>query len=150
MFKIDRPTGELTLIANVNSYGQKPVSISSTPVLGQPGRFWIAVGNQWDQPTVIYGGSKLQRLPSDEFLLGDLSKPHPSDKDRTIELYQLDRGGSLTHVRTLDHYPRENGGAAQISFSPDGKKLAVSTGVSRTFSPMTPSSRKSIQPDLRV
>ena len=128
VFKIDRPSGELTLIANVNSYGEKPVSISATPVIGQPGRFWVAVGNQWGQPTVIYAGKKLQRLPSDEFLRGDLSKPHPSDKDRTIELYLLDsRDGTLTHVRTLDHYPRENGGASQISFSPDGKKLAVST-----------------------
>jgi WD40 repeat protein len=127
ILKIDRPSGELTLIANVNSYGQKPVTISSTPVVGQPGAFWVAVGNQWDQPTVIYGGSKLERLPSDEFLQGDLTKPHPSDNDRTVELYRLDREGSLKHVRRLDYYPRENGGAAQISFSPDGKKLAVST-----------------------
>jgi hypothetical protein len=128
VFKIDQQSGELTLIASVNSYGQKPVSISSTPVAGQPGIFWVAVGNQWDQPTVIYEGDKLRRLPSDQFLTGDLSKPHPSDKDRTIELYRLDnRDGTLTHVRTLDHYSRENGGASQVAFSPDGRKLAVST-----------------------
>lgn len=128
VFKIDRPSGELTLIANVNSYGDKPVSIAATPVVGHPGKFWVAVGNQWGQPTVIYAGKKLQRLPSDEFLRGDLSKPHPSDKDRTIELYVLDNSdGTLTHVRMLDHYPIENGGASEVSFSPDGKKLAVST-----------------------
>ena len=133
VFKIDRQSGELTLIASVNSYGQKPVSISSMPVVGQPGMFWVAVGNQWDQPTVIYEGDKLRRLPSDQFLTGDLSKPHPSDKDRTIELYRLDnRDGTLTHVRTLDHYSRENGGASQVAFSPDGRKLAVSTWGFRT------------------
>ena len=77
IFKIDRPSGELTLISNVNSYGEKPVSISATPVVGQPDKFWVAVGNQWGQPTVIYADEKLQRLPSDSFLRGDLSKPAP-------------------------------------------------------------------------
>lgn len=128
VFKIDRSSGDLTLVGSVNSYGQNPVSISATPIVGQPDQFWVAVGNQWGQPTVIYAGEKLRRLPSDQFLHEDLTKPHPSDLDRTIELYRLDNlAGTLTHVRTLDHYPRENGGPAQISFSPDGKKLAVST-----------------------
>ena len=128
VFKIDRPSGALTLIANVNSYGDKPVSISATPVIGKPGRFWVVVGNQWGQPTVINSGDKLQRLPSDEFLRGDLSKADPSDRDRTVELYMLDNhDGTLMHVRTLDHYPRENGGPSEVLFSPDGKKLAVST-----------------------
>lgn len=128
LFRIDRPTGNLTFVANVGSHGKKPVSISATPVAGKPGKYWVAVGNQWDQPTVIYEGAKLQRLPSDAFLKGDLSKSHPSDKDRSIVLFQLDEAASaLTFVRTLDTYPRENGGTAQISFSPDGKKLVVST-----------------------
>lgn len=128
VFRIDRPTGNLTFVANVSSHGKKPVSITATPVGGQAGKYWVAVGNQWDQPTVLYEGAKLQRLPSDEFLKGDLSKPDPSDKDRSIVLFQLDEAaGALTYVRTLDAYPRENGGASQISFSPDGKKLAVST-----------------------
>jgi hypothetical protein len=128
VFRIDHPTGNLTFVANVESHGKKPVSISATPVVGQPGKYWVAVGNQWDQPTVIYEGAKLQRLPSDEFLKGDLSKPDPSDKDRSIVLFQLDDAtGALTFVRTLDTYPRENGGTAQISFSPDGRKLVVST-----------------------
>ena len=128
LFRIDHPTGNLTFVANVASHGKKPVSISATPVVGRPGKYWVAVGNQWDQPTVLYEGAKLQRLPSDEFLKDDLTKPHPSDKDRSIVLFQLDEAaGTLTYVRTLDTYPRENGGTAQLSFSPDGKKLAVST-----------------------
>lgn len=128
VFKIDRPSGALRLIANINSYGDKPVSISATPVIRQPGRFWVVVGNQWGQPTVIYSGNKLQHLPSDEFLRGDLSKADPSDKDRTVELYMLNNDdGTLTHVSTLDHYPRENGGPSEVLFSPDGKKLAVAT-----------------------
>lgn len=128
LFRIDRPTGNLTFLANVAAHGKKPVSISATPVAGEPGNFWVAVGNQWDQPTVLYEGAKLQRLPSDEFLKGDLSKPDASDKDRSVVLFKLDgAAGALTFVRTLDAYPRENGGAAQVSFSPDGKKLAVTT-----------------------
>lgn len=128
VFKIDRPTGALSLVANVPSHGKKPVSITSTPVKGHPGKYWVAVGNQWNQPTVIYGGAKLTRLPDDAFFKQDLSKPDASDADRSIVLYQLDDASSaLTYVRTLDHYPRENGGASQISFSPDGRKLAVTT-----------------------
>ncbi|OKO67446.1 beta-propeller fold lactonase family protein [Bradyrhizobium sp. AS23.2] len=128
VFKIDRPTGELTLTGNVNSYGDMPVSVTATPISGEVGQYWVVVGNQWGQPTVIYGGDKLQRLPSDAFLRQDLTKADASDKARTIELYRLDgANGTMTHVRTLDHYPRENGGVAQVSFSPDGRKLAVST-----------------------
>ena len=128
VFSIDRPTGALSLVANVPSHGAKPVSITSTPVRGQPGKYWVAVGNQWGQPTVIYGGAKLTRLSSDAFLKGDLSQPDASDADRTIVLYQLDDAtGALTYARTLDRYPRENGGASEVLFSPDGDKLAVTT-----------------------
>ena len=128
VLRINRPTGVLTLVGSVNSYGDMPVSISATPVVGRPGNFWVVVGNQWGQPTVIFDGAKIQRLPSAEFLQQDLKAPDPSDKDRTIELYQLDNAtGALVHVRTLDHYVRENGGVAQVSFSPDGNRLAVST-----------------------
>lgn len=125
---IDRPTGALTLVGSFNSYGNFPVSITSTPVVGQPGKYWVVVGNQWGQPTVIYSGDKIQRLPSEQFLRQDLKAADPSDKDRSIELYQLDNAtGVLVHIRKLDHYVRENGGVSQVSFSPDGKKLAVST-----------------------
>ena len=128
VFRIDRPTGALSLVANVPSHGDKPVSITSTPVQGQPGKYWVAVGNQWNQPTVIYSGAKLTRLPSDAFLKGDLSKPDESDANRTIVLFQLDETqGALNYVRTLDQYSRENGGVSEISFSPDGDKLAVTT-----------------------
>lgn len=128
VLRIDRPTGALTLVGSVNSYGDMPVSITSTAVVGQPGKYWVVVGNQWGQPTVLYDGDKIQRLPSAEFLRQDLTAEDPSDKDRSIELYQLDNTtGALVHIRTLDHYVRENGGVAQVSFSPDGKKLAVST-----------------------
>ena len=128
VFRIDRPTGALGFVANVPSHGDKPVSISSTAVQGQPGKYWVVVGNQWGQPTVIYGGAKLTRLPSDAFLKDDLSKPDASDVSRTIALYQLDdASGALTYTRTLDEYPRENGGASEVSFSPEGDKLAVTT-----------------------
>ena len=67
---------------------------------------------------MIYAGSELQRLPSDAFLSGDLSKPDPSDAHRTTVLHRLDDNtGALTYVRTLDRYPRESGGASQVSFS---------------------------------
>ena len=76
------------------------MSISATPVVGRPGKYWVAVGNQWDQPTVLYEGAKLQRLPSDEFLKGDLTKPHPSDKDRSIVLFQLDEAAGTLDLCT--------------------------------------------------
>jgi hypothetical protein len=59
VLRIDRPTGALTLVGSVNSYGDMPVSITSTPVVGQPGKYWVVVGNQWGQPTVIYDGDKI-------------------------------------------------------------------------------------------
>jgi hypothetical protein len=128
VFKIDRPTGELTLTGSVNSYGDMPASITATPIAGQADQYWVVVGNQWGTPTVIYAGDKLQRLPSDAFLRQDLKAPDASDQARTIELYRLDgRDGTMVHLRTLDRYPRENCGVAQVSFSPDGRKLAVST-----------------------
>lgn len=128
VFKIDRPTGELTLVGNTDSHGEKPVTIGYTPVVGEENAYWVAVGNQWNQPTVLYDGDKQVRYPNDKFYKIDLTKPDASDKDRSIELFRLNTtDGKLTHVRTIDQYNRRNGGAAQVLFSPNGKKLAVTT-----------------------
>ena len=128
VFAIDRPTGDLRFVANVPAHGKRPVSITSTPIVGKPGKYWIALGNQWDQPAILYSGAKLTRLPNNAFFDTDLRKPDASDAERTIVLYELDdSSGALTYVRTLDHFPRENGGVSELSFSPDGHKLAVTT-----------------------
>ncbi len=96
------------------------------PVAGSENEFWILVGNQWNTPTVIYDGDKLQRLPSDDFFKQDLTKPDPTDKERTVQLFKLNSNtGTLTYQSLVGEYNRQNGGPCDVKFSPDGTKLAV-------------------------
>lgn len=127
-FRINAQDGTLTHLENVDTKGDFPATIAMTPVVGMEGQYWIAIGNQWGQPTVLYDGDALRRYPSDEWHQGDLSAADPSDARRSVELYKLDiSAGQLTPIGNIDHYSRENGGPASIAFSPDGRKLAVST-----------------------
>lgn len=128
LLSINRPDGKLKLVQTIDSHGQFPVTIGSTPVVGSKGKYWIVVGNQWGTPTALYEGDKLQLLPSPEWWQVDLTKPHESDARRTVELFQLDtEKGSLSYVGEIDRYSRQNGGPTNIVFSPNGKKLAVTT-----------------------
>lgn len=67
VFHINRENGDLHFVNNYSSQGTRPVTIGSTPVEGSADEFWVLVGNQWNTPTVIYDGDKMQRLPSDDF-----------------------------------------------------------------------------------
>lgn len=135
VFALDRKTGNLKFMSKSSSEGQFPISIAHMKVASDPNAYWIVIGNQWATPTVLYEGDKLRRYPNDDFFKQDLSKPDASDKDRSTELFRLDAStGVLTHVRTIEEHARKWGGPASVVFSPDGKKLGVTTwGVPHFF-----------------
>ena len=127
VFSLDRTTGDLSLLGNTDSGGMRPVSIAKTPVSGSDHEYWIVVGNQWGNPNVQKDLPDLQRFPNDAFFEQDLTQPDASDQKRNIQLFRFNTdNGSLTPVAQLDTYVRENGGPADVSFSQDGSKLAVS------------------------
>lgn len=126
VFHINRENGDLHFVNNYSSQGTRPVTIGSTPVEGSADEFWVLVGNQWNTPTVIYDGDKMQRLPNDAFFKQDLTKPDATDKERNIQLFKLNtKTGVLTHQALVSNYNRQNGGPCDVKFSPDGKKIAV-------------------------
>lgn len=126
VFKVNKTNGDLKFISIAKSEGNRPVTIDFTPVTEDKKEYWIVVGNQWGTPTVLYENDKLKRYPSDEFLATNLKKADASDKDRSLELFKLNvTTGELTFQKTLSEYVRENGGFADVKFSPDGKKIAV-------------------------
>ncbi|AVI50713.1 hypothetical protein C5O00_05815 [Pukyongia salina] len=128
VFAIDKPTGALTLIENVSSQGQRPVSITYTKKSNSKDQFWIVVGNQWNNPNVQKDGDKIERYPNDAFHASNLGRSDDSDRLRNIALFSFNASnGTLTPERILDTYVRKNGGPTCVSFSDDGTKLAVST-----------------------
>jgi len=127
VFSLDRTNGDLTRVANTNSGGTRPVSITSTPVSGSTTEFWVVVGNQWNNPNVQASGADLRRFPNDAFHMMDLTQPDATDQERNIQLFRFDSSnGVMTSVSQLDNYVRENGGPVNVTFSEDGSKLAVS------------------------
>lgn len=140
VFSLDRPTGGLTHKTNVDSGGTRPASIAYTKKAGSAHEYWVVVGNQWNNPNIQKDGAKIERYPNNEFFQGDLSQPDASDAERNIQLFTFNAAsGVLTHVDKLDTYSRKHGGPTTVSFSPDGKKLAVSTWGIANFNTPTPS-----------
>lgn len=126
VFSIDKPTGRLTFQKNVDSGGTRPVSIAFTE--RNENSYWVVVGNQWNNPNVQKDGAEIERYPNNGFHSADLTKPDPSDSQRNIALFRFDaKNGDLKFEEKLDTYVRENGGPTCVSFSDDGKKLAVAT-----------------------
>lgn len=126
VFKVNKKNGDLSFVSIVKSEGNRPVTIDFTPVSEDKNEYWVIVGNQWGTPTVLYENDKLKRYPSDAFLATNLKAADVSDKDRSLELFKLNMSnGELIFQKTLSEYVRENGGPADIKFSPDGKKIAV-------------------------
>lgn len=136
VFNLNKSNGTLAFNSIVNSEGKFPLTLDFAPVDNTKQEYWVVVGNQWATPTVLYDGEELKRYPSDEWLSQDLTAKDESDKDRSVELFKLDtKTGKLTFVKTLAEYTRENGGPADVKFSPDGTKIAVSTwGIPHFFS----------------
>ncbi|MCL1079433.1 hypothetical protein D5R81_11525 [Parashewanella spongiae] len=157
VFSVDKTNGDLALIGTpVNSGGTRPVSITYTPKKHTDGQiidneYWVVVGNQWGNPNVQKGGidkegnseGDLERYPSNDFFFDgignrkDLSEEDNSDNFRNITLFSFDTSnGQLTGVeendelprgKVLDTYNRKYGGPTTVTFSENGKKLAVST-----------------------
>lgn len=128
IFSIDKPTGALTLENNVNSGGTRPVSIAYTLKAGSTNEYWVAVGNQWNNPNVQKDGANIERYPTTEWLAEDLTMPDATDMERNLTLFSFNSStGALVLDKQLDTYVRENGGPTTVSFSDDGSKLAVST-----------------------
>jgi len=128
LFSINRPDGKLKLLETVDSHGEFPVSVAITPIVGVKGSYWVAIGNQWNNPTAIYDGDKLQLLPSPNWWRIDLTKPDATDAHRNVTHFRLNGAkGHIEYVSEIDHYNRQNGGPSNVVFSPDGKKIAVTT-----------------------
>jgi len=128
IFAINKSNGNLRFKRNVNSGGERPVSIAYTKKKGSRNSFWVVVGNQWNNPNVQKDGANIERYPNDAFHAADLTRPHDSDAVRNIALFSFNAStGKLTQERVLDTYVRANGGPTCVSFSDDGTKLAVST-----------------------
>ncbi len=140
VFKIDKPTGNLTLMNNVSSGGMRPTSITFTPKSGSSTDYWVVVGNQWNNPNVQKDGASIERYPNDAFHMANLTLPDASDADRNITLFSFNsNSGNLTQMQTLDNFNRENGGPTRVLFSEDGTKLAVATWGIAHFGTMMPS-----------
>lgn len=127
VFALCRLTGTLTLEGVYSSQGVRPVSLAVQPT-GEPGRYWVAVGNQWGNPNVQLGGpneTAVQFFPNREFIeTGRLE----ANQDRNVFLFSFDAGTRvLTPQASIDQFVGTNGGPTCVSFSPDGSKLAVAT-----------------------
>ena len=133
-FRVNKTNGDLKFLSIVDSHGDRPVTLDFLSVEGSSNEYWVAVGNQWGTPTVLYDGDKLKRYPDDAFFKQDLTKPDASDKDRSIQLFKLNSTtGELTYQNMLSEFVRQNGGPADVKFSPDGKKIAVTLWGNSSF-----------------
>ncbi len=139
VFSIDRASGDLEKIANVASGGERPVTIASQAVAGSSDKYWVVVGNQWNNPNVQKGGAgepAIERYPNAEFI----AEGHKGKvAERNIALFIFDaKTGELTLNSVLDSYVGTNGGPTTVDFSPNGKSLAVATWGIAHFGTATP------------
>ncbi|MCH9852001.1 MAG: hypothetical protein K0U45_00695 [Alphaproteobacteria bacterium] len=140
VFSINHASGNLKKIANVASGGERPVTITSQPVAGSNSKYWVVVGNQWNNPNVQKGGAgepAIERYPNDAFIKnGHKSKVAA----RNIALFSFDtKTGALILKSVIDSYTGTNGGPTAVDFSPNGKSLAVATWGIAHFGTATPS-----------
>ena len=114
VMKIDRGDGSLELMGTpVNSQGVRPVSITSVKIGATR---WVIVANQYDNPYC--------RETSDDVFACD---PVVATDVRNLVAFTFDKG-VLTFRGVLETFSDgQKGGVSQVSFSPDDKKLAVST-----------------------
>ncbi|WP_196893026.1 lactonase family protein [Aureivirga marina] len=122
VFKIDKPTGNLSLIdqtpndnttVNIDSKGIRPVTIA---ISEQNEKIWVLVGNQHSS----FGYQGENEIPEGEFI--------NSDK-RNIVLFTLDKNtGILNFESILDAYYDANiGGISSVDFHPNGNRFSVTT-----------------------
>lgn len=130
VFKIDSSTGlpsridqnpSTSDIENKDSGGVRPVTISSYEI---DERTWIIVGNQYHNP-VFFGESREEGVGNTR--QGDPEGEIVSTNLRNITAFEF-VDGFLVSPKTVAVYESGlNGGPANVAFSPDGSKAAVST-----------------------
>ena len=145
VFAVDRASGALTRMANVDSGGTRPVSIAYAKKASSENQYWVVVGNQWNNPNVQKGGAgeaPIEMYPNAEFHADGGGHETVLD-DRNIHLFSFDgTTGALTPEKALDAYPGTNGGPTTVAFNADGSKLAVSTWGIAHFGTASPTNQK--------
>lgn len=153
VFKVNKDNGALAFIENVSSGGKRPVSISFTPKIINGSKsateYWVAVGNQWNNPNAQKDLVIIEHYPDDDGVLFfrdkdgtqvNLTQADPSDAERNLVLFSFNSElGILSQEKVLDTYVRENGGPTTVTFSDDGTKIAVSTWGIAHFATANPS-----------
>ncbi len=137
VFQIDPQTGNLERIDqrpdvdgihNMDSFGIRPATLDSVTI---DGTTWVVVGNQTDTEHCI---TPAQINPTLETCLGHgtenlgeyFDRVATKQAFRNIYLFKLS-AGVLTPIRKLADYDARVSGPAQVAFSHDGTKLAVTT-----------------------
>jgi 6-phosphogluconolactonase (cycloisomerase 2 family) len=145
VFEVNKTNGVLTRLANVDSGGTRPVSITYAEKASTDNQYWVVVGNQWNNPNVQKGGAgegSIEMYPNAEFHADGGGHETVLD-DRNIHLFSFDGAtGTLTPEKALDAYPGTNGGPTTVAFNADGTKLAVSTWGIAHFGTKTPTNQK--------
>lgn len=108
-------------IENRDSGGVRPVSISSYEI---EGRTWLIVGNQYHNP-VFFGESREEGVGNTR--LGDPEGEIEETDLRNIVAFEFVEGVLLSSKTVAVYEDGLNGGPANVAFSPDGTKVAVST-----------------------
>lgn len=143
VLQIEKSTGALNRIENIDSHGQRPVSITSTLKASGENEYWVVVGNQWNNPNVQKGGEgedTIEMYPNAAFH----AEGHKALADgRNIHLFSFNSTtGKLTAEKQLDVFPGTNGGPSTVAFNEDGTKLAVTTWGIAHFATATPTHQK--------
>ncbi|HSG95330.1 MAG TPA: hypothetical protein VLA28_07400, partial [Afifellaceae bacterium] len=145
VFAVNKANGVLTRLANVDSGGTRPVSLTYVEKASGDNTYWVGVGNQWNNPNVQKGGvgeGPIEMYPNAEFH-GNGGAHETVLEDRNIHLFSFDAAtGALTPEKALDAYPGTNGGPTTVAFNNDGSKLAVSTWGIAHFGTATPTNQK--------
>ncbi|MGB0893058.1 MAG: hypothetical protein ACPGUD_01515 [Parashewanella sp.] len=136
VFDINNTNGTLTRIdqrvddtgiQNMDSFGKRPVSIDFHTYNGTT---WVVVANQQDvSHCVTPTAANTLATCLDQYgkpISEHLADPNP--RTRNIHLFKFNQtSGVLTPIKQLDFYTAKLNGPAQVAFSPNGKKLAVTT-----------------------
>lgn len=130
VFEIDNETGLLDRIDqnptspnidNKDSGGVRPVSIDSYEI---GGRTWVIVGNQYHNP-VFFGNNREDGVGNTR--PGDPEGEIVNTNLRNVTAFEFVDGVLVSQKTVAIYTDGLNGGPANVSFSPDGKKVAVST-----------------------
>ncbi|RLV58750.1 hypothetical protein D5018_15745 [Parashewanella curva] len=136
VFQIDDQSGDLSRIdqradhngiQNMDSFGIRPVSLDIKTINGIT---WVIVANQQNVSHCITP-TEANTLETCLDQYGNPISEHLADTDtnsRNIYLYRFDpQTGVLTPQRRLATYSARQNGPAQVSFSPNNQKVAVTT-----------------------